>query len=122
MILNNCTTCGRKQKIGRTSFGGCNAWCACGKMVHSNGDQWIETVAADMWNRANPQKDYFEFRPDHINKIAHDLAISGFRTDVSQGILNLTLTQISVFSADLVISRARLGEKSGRDKRSQCTN
>jgi len=54
MILNNCTTCGRKPEI--QVIGLCNyAQCKCGKNVSANKGIWTAEVAADMWNRDNPQ-------------------------------------------------------------------
>ncbi len=54
--LNNCTTCGRKPEI--QVIGLCNyAQCKCGKNVSANSGIWSEEVAADMWNRANPQEE-----------------------------------------------------------------
>lgn len=54
MILNNCTTCGRKPEIRSPSRYDNYCECKCGKTVISNNQLWTAEVAADMWNRANP--------------------------------------------------------------------
>lgn len=78
MILNNCTTCGRKPEFGgffHVFAGNYHVVCKCGKTVMANkGNIWQKEVAADMWNRANPQEDGFEFRRDYINYLAAELA------------------------------------------------
>jgi hypothetical protein len=73
MILNNCTTCGRKPEIQVIDWFH-HAQCKCGKHVSaSGGNIWSAEVAADMWNRANPVEDGFEFRRDYINYLAAEL-------------------------------------------------
>lgn len=73
MSLNNCTTCGRKPRIGISGWSS-DVWCRCGKMVKSNGGIWSEEVAADMWNRANPQE---EVRRDYLNYLAAEICKAG---------------------------------------------
>lgn len=74
MILNNCTTCGRKPEI--QVIGLCNyAQCKCGKNVSANSGIWSEEVAADMWNRANPQEE--EVRRDYLNYLAAEICKAG---------------------------------------------
>jgi hypothetical protein len=76
IILNNCTDCGRVPNlIGRFQSSHFHAECKCGKRVESaSGLQWSREVAADMWNRANPEEDGFEFNPEYINFLAGELA------------------------------------------------
>lgn len=74
MILNNCTTCGRKPEI--QVIGLCNyAQCKCGKNVSANRGIWSAEVAADMWNRANPQEE--EVRRDYLNYLAAEICKAG---------------------------------------------
>ena len=76
MILNNCTTCGRKPKIGYAQITGFNAWCSCGKTVFSDFGIWPDKeVAADMWNRANPERE--REKPDFINFLAAEICKAG---------------------------------------------
>jgi len=78
--LNNCTTCGRKPRIGINGWSS-DVWCRCGKIVKSNGGIWSEEVAADMWNRANPQEEK-TMHSDYINYLADRLAKNGIRVIV----------------------------------------
>lgn len=74
MILNNCTTCWRKPEI--QVIGLCNyAQCKCGKNVSANRGIWSAEVAADMWNRANPQEE--EVRRDYLNYLAAEICKAG---------------------------------------------
>lgn len=102
MILNNCTTCGRKPEI--QVIGLCNyAQCKCGKNVSANKGIWTAEVAADMWNRANPVEE--EVKSDIINRIAHDLAVCAVKVDISTGKLKFTQSDNCGFSEGLVLSR-----------------
>lgn len=79
MILNNCTTCGRKPRIGISGWSS-DVWCRCGKIVKSNGGIWSEDVAADMWNRANPEQRR-SIETEHINRLADTIAKMGIVVD-----------------------------------------
>jgi len=61
MILNNCTTCGRKPDIYKMVSGDRldhYFGCKCGRTVNSDCKrEWTPEVAADMWNLANPQEE-----------------------------------------------------------------
>lgn len=92
--LNNCTTCGRKPEIGFSELSTKNmmAICRCGKQISSAGLKiWSAEVAADMWNRANPQEDGFEFRRDYINYLAAELA--SYRLNVTASENGLTIKE-----------------------------
>ena len=74
MVLNNCTTCGRKPEIQVIDWFH-YAQCKCGKHVSaSGGNIWSAEVAADMWNRANPVP---VRAMSHINYLADLAAKSG---------------------------------------------
>lgn len=92
MILNNCNTCGRKPEI-RGHFDIFNrrnhqAICKCGKAIITlRGNTWTAEVAADMWNRANPQEE--EVRRDYLNYLAACIAREGFRVELENGVVYL---------------------------------
>lgn len=76
MILNNCTTCGRKPE--RKTIADENYFeCKCGRTVRSLQFSlfWTPEVAADMWNRANPQEE--EVRRDYLNYLAAEICKAG---------------------------------------------
>lgn len=70
MILNNCNQCGRKPD--RKTIADENYFeCKCGRTVRSLQFSlfWTPEVAADMWNRANPQEEK-TMHSDYINYLA----------------------------------------------------
>lgn len=85
MILNNCTTCGRKPKI--LTYGALMndyfAQCSCGKKVYSaeRNTEWSSEVAADMWNRANPQEEK-TMHSDYINYLADQASKHGLKAKI----------------------------------------
>ena len=99
MTLNNCTTCGRKPGLRiNGEIGKSNSYyqCKCGKSVQSMGAfDWRPEVAADMWNRANPVEDGFEFMPDYINFLAGELASYRLHVTASENGLTIKETRPS---------------------------
>lgn len=95
MILNNCTTCGRKPEIRSPSKYDNYLECKCGKTVISNNQLWTSEVAADMWNRVNPVEDGFEFMPDYINFLAGELASYRLHVTASENGLTIKETRPS---------------------------
>jgi hypothetical protein len=84
IILNNCTDCGRVPRlVGRLKDRHFHAECKCGKRIVSNYSVWSREVAADVWNRANPEEDGFEFNLEYINFLAGELARNGIRAFAS---------------------------------------
>lgn len=91
MILNNCTTCGRKPDIHKHSFNRFshewNHYAICGCLKHVSaigGNIWTAEVAADMWNRANPETEMSDEK-DYINYLAACVARAGFSVTLEGG-------------------------------------
>lgn len=81
MILNNCTTCGRKPEIRKIVLSDRVDYyfsCKCGRTVNSDCKrEWTPEVAADMWNRANPVDQ--EYEDHYINYLAASVAKLGIK-------------------------------------------
>ncbi len=90
IILNNCIDCGRVPDIKLMRRSKSWAECKCGKKVFSNApDEWqvSKEVLADMWNRANPVEQGFEFNREYINFLAGELASNKIKVSVRDGYL-----------------------------------
>lgn len=84
--LNNCNTCGRKPEIrgyiNIFSQRNNQAICKCGKaIIPYRGNSWSEEVAADMWNRANPQEEK-TMHSDYINYLADQASKAGLKAKI----------------------------------------
>jgi len=85
IILNNCIDCGRvPSRSFNGSFNNACYTCKCGRAVASNGDLWSLEVAADMWNRANPEESSLDVKGVYLNWLAGELARYRLRVIVTE--------------------------------------
>ncbi len=96
--LNNCNTCGLKPEIKpfrRFHYAECKCSKIVGPDVFTERNPWTAEVAADMWNRANPVEDGFEFMPEYINFLAGELASYRLHVTASENGLTIKETMAS---------------------------
>lgn len=92
IILNTCIDCGRVPSVGSNEYCTHYVVCVCGKEVFSETKVWSAEVAADMWNRANPVEQGFEFNRGYINFLAGELARYKLHVIIIGGVLTVRET------------------------------